>query len=58
VTVSFIGRGNRSTRRKPPTCRESLTFELTTLVVIGTHSKSKYHTITTTAAPALNEILN
>jgi len=23
--VSFIGRGNRSTRRKPPTCRKSLT---------------------------------
>jgi hypothetical protein len=23
VTVSFIGRGNQSTRRKPPTCRKS-----------------------------------
>ena len=48
----FIGGGNRRTRRKPPTCRKSLTnlitycciehistrtgFELTTLVVIGT----------------------
>jgi hypothetical protein len=49
--VSFIGGGNRSTWRKPPTCRKSLTnfitmlyrvhlarvaFELTTIVVIGT----------------------
>jgi hypothetical protein len=25
VAVSFIGGGNRSTRRKPPTCRKSLT---------------------------------
>jgi len=25
VVVSFIGRGNRSTRRKPATCRKSLT---------------------------------
>jgi len=52
VVVSFIGGGNRSTRRKPPTCHKSLTnfiweccigyispwtwFELTTLVAIGT----------------------
>ena len=52
VTVSFISGGNRSTRRKPQTCRESLinfityccieysspwtAFELTILVVIGT----------------------
>jgi hypothetical protein len=52
MSVSFIGGGNRSTRRNPPTCRKSLTnvttyccieytsswteFELTTLVVIGT----------------------
>jgi hypothetical protein len=51
VAVSFIGAGNRSTRRKPLTCRKSLTnmitmlyrvhlemngFELITLVVIGT----------------------
>jgi hypothetical protein len=52
VAVSFIGGGNRSTQRKPPTCRNSLTnlitkcyieytspwvgFELTPLVVIGT----------------------
>jgi hypothetical protein len=51
VGVSFICEGNRSTRRKPPTCCKSLTyfitcfieyafawagFELTTLVVIGT----------------------
>jgi len=25
VAVSFIGGGNRSTRRKPPTCHKSLT---------------------------------
>ena len=52
VAVSCIGEGNLSTRRKPPTCRKSLTnfityccvkytsqykrFELTTLVVKGT----------------------
>jgi len=24
AAVSFIGRGNRCTRRKPPTCRKSL----------------------------------
>ena len=51
VTVNFIGGGNRSTLRKPPTCRKSLTnfitqcciqytlpwagFKLVTLVVIG-----------------------
>ena len=29
VTVSFIGGGNRSTRRKPPTCRKSLTNFIT-----------------------------
>jgi hypothetical protein len=49
--ISFIGGGNRTTSRKPQTCRKSLTkfftyvasstprvsgFELTTLVVIGT----------------------
>jgi hypothetical protein len=27
--VSFIGGGNRSTRRKPPTCRKSLTNFIT-----------------------------
>jgi len=26
---SFIGGGNRSTRRKPPTCRKSLTNSIT-----------------------------
>ena len=61
--VSFIGGGNRSSKRKPPTCCKSLTnimlytspwlrFKLTTSVVIGTDCigscKSNYHTITTT----------
>ena len=52
MAVNFIGGGNRSTLRKPPTCHKSLTnfitwccieytspwagFELTTLVMIGT----------------------
>ena len=31
VAVSFIGGGNRSTRRKPPTCRRSLTNFITFL---------------------------
>jgi len=29
VTVSFIGGENRNTRRKPPTCRKSLTNFIT-----------------------------
>jgi hypothetical protein len=29
VVVSFIGGGNRSTRRKPQTCRKSLTNSIT-----------------------------
>ena len=29
VAVSFIGEGNRSTRREPPTCRKSLTNFIT-----------------------------
>jgi hypothetical protein len=45
---------NWSTRRKPPTCRKSLTNFITMLVVIGTDytgsCKSNYHTITTTTA--------
>ena len=40
VVVSFIGGGNRSTWRKPPTCRKShiswARLEPTTLLVIGT----------------------
>jgi len=66
VAVSFIGGGNRSALRKPPTCRKSLTnfytwccavgFELTTLVVMGNDCtcscKSNYHMITTTTAPS------
>jgi hypothetical protein len=47
MVVSFIGRGNRSTRRKPPG------FELTTLVMICTDCtcswESKYHAITSTS---------
>jgi hypothetical protein len=58
MAVSFIGRGNWSTRRKPPTCRKPLTnfiitccieytspwsgFELTTLVVIDTYCIGSY----------------
>jgi hypothetical protein len=54
----FIGGGNQSTQRKPPTCRKSLTnfstkscikytspwaeFKLTTLVVIGTDCAVSY----------------
>jgi len=29
VAVSFIGGGNQSTQRKPPTCRKSLTNLIT-----------------------------
>jgi len=29
VEVSFVGGGNRNTRRKPPTCRKSLTNFIT-----------------------------
>jgi len=29
MVASFIGKGNRSTRRKPPTCRKSLTNLIT-----------------------------
>jgi hypothetical protein len=58
VVVSFIGVGNLSTRRKPMTCRKSLTnfitqrcieytspwmgLKLTTLVVIGTDRTGSY----------------
>ena len=33
MMVSFIGGGNRSTRRKPPTCHNSLTNFITYLVI-------------------------
>ena len=57
-----------NTKRKPPTCRKSLTnfitsagFELTNLVVIGTDCtgscKFNYHTITTTTAPRLMDTI-
>ena len=58
VAINFISGGNQSTRRKPPTCRKSLTtfsaqscteytspwagFELTTLVVISTEYTSPW----------------
>ena len=68
MAVSFIGGENWRTRRKPTTCRKSLTnlmlytspwsrFEPTTSVVIGTDCigccKSNYHTITATTAPRM-----
>ena len=62
VVYSFIGGGDQSTQRKPPTCRKSLTtdkhchIEYTSpepdsnLLVISTHCigscKSNYHAIT------------
>ena len=53
VVVSFIGGGNRSTRRKNTSPWTG--FELTTLLVIGTDctdsQKSNYHTITTRTPP-------
>ena len=70
VAVSFIGGGNRNTRRIPQSCRNSLTnfitcciglvrFEITLLVVIGTDCtgscKSKYHVITT---PSNKELIS
>ena len=45
MVVSFIGGGNRSTRRKRPTCSKSLT----NLTGVGTYNK-----ITTTTAPTPN----
>ena len=63
MAFGFIGGGNRSTRRKHPPCRKSMTniilytspwseFELATSVVIGTDCigscKSNYRTITAT----------
>jgi len=35
VAVSFIGGGNRSTRRKPPTCRKSLANFITYCNISG-----------------------
>ena len=58
VALSFIGGGNRSTRRKPPTCHMKLTnYHIMLYRVhfpmgeIRTHTfngKSNYHTITVT----------
>jgi hypothetical protein len=54
MAISFLGGGNQSTWRKPPTCHMSLTyfitkcciewtgFELTTLVVIGADFTGSY----------------
>jgi hypothetical protein len=66
VVLSFIGGGNRSTRKKPITCHKSQTnfepsagFKLTTLIVIATdcigNYKSNYHTVMTTTAPRISE---
>jgi hypothetical protein len=69
VAISFIGGGNRSTWRKPPTCCKSHNVVSSTpdherdsnlqlLVVIGTNCigscKSNYHTITTTTTPFIS----
>ena len=56
MAVSFIGGGNRHTRRKTTDLSQvTAGFELTILVVIGTNCigsyKSNYHTITTTTTP-------
>ena len=49
MAVSFTGRGNWSSRRKPPICRKSLThwwrYEFTTLVVVGTDCIDSYISI-------------
>jgi hypothetical protein len=66
VVLSFIGGGNRSTRKKPITCHKSQTnfepsagFKLTTLIVIATdcigNYKTNYHTVMTTTAPRISE---
>jgi len=46
VAVSFIGGRNRSTRRKPPTCRKSMTnFIIRILLTPLSSSNSSYHII-------------
>jgi O-acetyl-ADP-ribose deacetylase (regulator of RNase III) len=66
VTISSIGGGNRSTRRKHRPAAESLAnlshnagLELITLVVIGTDCtgicKFNYHAIMTTTIPLIRE---
>ena len=72
LAVSFTGGGNRRTRRKPPTCRKSLTnLRQTPLPDRDSNSrhqwwsctdcigscKSNYHTITATRAPHIFEQL-
>jgi hypothetical protein len=45
VAVSFIGGGNRRTRRKPPICRKSLTNEyFTDKLVTGAENVNDYFT--------------
>ena len=34
MAVSFVGGGNRSTRRKPPTCPKSLTQKINIFLII------------------------
>jgi len=45
VAVSFIGGGNQSTRRKPPSCRKSQTNFITYNVVSSTpgHERDSTH---------------
>ena len=58
--LSVVGGGNRSTRRKPPTCRKSLTTFITPPQERDSKpqdtdyissDQSNYHTITTTMVP-------
>jgi hypothetical protein len=50
VVVRFIGRGNRSDQRKPPTRRKSLTNFITSMLYpVHLEWESNYHTFTTAA---------
>jgi hypothetical protein len=64
VTVSFIGRGNRDTRRKPPTCRMSLTnhylgtvnFKCFNLEYGGTFTKLFMHVSSRNMFPTIRNL--